>query len=283
VNQDRCIAHTGTSEDIGEGRFVFGTFDGHGQHGEYVSQYLIDNLVQKIASEKKFNDDVKKNLKKVCVGLEKDLEKSVKNKNFLMFSGSTGVICFLDQHKKKIWCANVGDSRAVMARETAEDGAFEVIELSQDQKPELPAERERIEKMGGRVEQIQHDDDDYYDDGFEEPYRVWLKHQDIPGLAMARSFGDLVVKKLGVIAEPVVEEFDHTIDDICIAAGSDGIWDFMSNEKVLKMALEKKKVCKGSDEAAQQACDEIVSTAVAQWEENEEVIDDCSAVVAFFK
>jgi hypothetical protein len=31
---------------------------------------------------------------------------------------------------------------------------------------------------------------------------VWLKHEDIPGLAMSRSFGDEVAGRVGVIAEP---------------------------------------------------------------------------------
>jgi len=34
------------------------------------------------------------------------------------------------------------------------------------------------------------------------PLRVWLKHEDIPGLAMTRSFGDEVAGRVGVIAEP---------------------------------------------------------------------------------
>ena len=31
---------------------------------------------------------------------------------------------------------------------------------------------------------------------------MWLKHDDIPGLAMTRSFGDEVAARVGVIAEP---------------------------------------------------------------------------------
>jgi hypothetical protein len=31
---------------------------------------------------------------------------------------------------------------------------------------------------------------------------VWLKNEDIPGLAMSRSFGDEVASRVGVIAEP---------------------------------------------------------------------------------
>ena len=34
------------------------------------------------------------------------------------------------------------------------------------------------------------------------PARVWLKHENIPGLAMARSIGDRIAAQVGVIAEP---------------------------------------------------------------------------------
>lgn len=34
------------------------------------------------------------------------------------------------------------------------------------------------------------------------PARVWLKHDNVPGLAMARSMGDSVAGSVGVIAEP---------------------------------------------------------------------------------
>lgn len=40
------------------------------------------------------------------------------------------------------------------------------------------------------------------------PYRVWLKNENIPGLAMARSLGDLVAASVGVSPEPEVLNFE---------------------------------------------------------------------------
>ncbi len=34
------------------------------------------------------------------------------------------------------------------------------------------------------------------------PFRVWTKEQNVPGLAMTRSFGDYVASTVGVISEP---------------------------------------------------------------------------------
>jgi len=45
---------------------------------------------------------------------------------------------------------NAGDSRAVLAKKIGEK--FQAIELSVDHKPELPEERNRIERAGGFVE-----------------------------------------------------------------------------------------------------------------------------------
>lgn len=59
--------------------------------------------------------------------------------------------------------------------------------LSNDHKPELPEEKKRIEKKGGRVEPLYDDYNNPYG-----PYRVWLKKDDLPGLAMSRSIGDEV-------------------------------------------------------------------------------------------
>jgi len=40
------------------------------------------------------------------------------------------------------------------------------------------------------------------------PYRVWLKEEPLPGLAMARSFGDVVASQVGVICDPEIWSFE---------------------------------------------------------------------------
>jgi protein phosphatase/integrin-linked kinase-associated serine/threonine phosphatase 2C len=54
----------------------------------------------------------------------------------------------------KIFCANVGDSRAVLAREVLQDGtkALSGYPLNRDHKANEPDEEERILSNGGRVE-----------------------------------------------------------------------------------------------------------------------------------
>ena len=59
---------------------------------------------------------------------------------------------------------------------------------------------------------------------------------------------------------------------------SDGVWDFMDNEKVMKIA--NKYYINNNPEGF---CQEIIGNASYRWEKEEEVIDDITAVIVFFK
>lgn len=58
-----------------------------------------------------------------------------------------------------------------------------------------------------------------------EPHiqRVWLPHNDSPGLAMSRALGDFVLKKHGIIPIPDVSHRRLTCDDRFILLASDGV------------------------------------------------------------
>ena len=43
-----------------------------------------------------------------------------------------------------------------------------------------------------------------YDGNQIGPQRVWLKYENVPGLAMSRSFGDEVAHSVGVSSEPEI-------------------------------------------------------------------------------
>jgi protein phosphatase 2C family protein 2/3 len=58
-------------------------------------------------------------------------------------SGSCAILLLLTEYK--VWVANVGDSRAVLASDQG------VQQLSRDHKPNDPMEAQRIQKAGGSV------------------------------------------------------------------------------------------------------------------------------------
>lgn len=45
------------------------------------------------------------------------------------------------------------------------------------------------------------------------PLRVWVKEDEVPGLAMSRSIGDKVAQSVGVIPDPEILEYELTPND----------------------------------------------------------------------
>lgn len=62
-----------------------------------------------------------------------------------MMTGCTANVCIIDENEKKIYCGNSGDSRGVLCRNGV------AYALSEDHKPELEGERNRIYKADGWV------------------------------------------------------------------------------------------------------------------------------------
>jgi serine/threonine protein phosphatase PrpC len=137
-------------------------------------------------------------------------------------SGCTAISIFIVDNK--LICANAGDSRAILV---VEKEGYHIVPLSRDHKPELDDEKRRINKAGGSVEK-------YIDNGLKlGPFRVWIKNESYPGLAMSRSIGDFVAASVGVTCEPEISEC--VINEFCkyLVLASDGLWEFMKNEEVM--------------------------------------------------
>ena len=145
------------------------------------------------------------------------------------------------------------------------------IALSRDHKPDERDESKRILKRGGRVEAYQDEEGNPLG-----PARVWLAEEDIPGLAMSRSIGDLVAASVGCIYEPEILDYQITAEDKFVVIGSDGIFEFMPNEEVVRIVVP---FYKSGD--IQGACDELVKAAKQTWLQEEEVIDDITCVIVF--
>jgi len=143
------------------------------------------------------------------------------------------------------------------------------VALSSDQKPEREDEKKRIIECKGRVEACKGPRGE--DIG---PPRVWLSHQDVPGLAMTRSFGDLVAASVGVIAKPEIWERDITADDKFLILASDGVWEFISNQEAVDIAVAAMSV--GGPDAAVKA---LVEESTKRWHQEEEVVDDITCLI----
>lgn len=62
-----------------------------------------------------------------------------------------------------------------------------------------------------------------------------MKEENIPGLAMSRSIGDRIASSVGVIPEPEFFELELNKDDKFIVIASDGIWEFIDNNKCVEI------------------------------------------------
>ena len=117
--------------------------------------------------------------------------------------------------------------------------------LSRDHKPDDPEEARVILSNNGRI-------DSYRDQLGNQigPMRVWLKNEDIPGLAMTRSFGDAMAARVGVNAVPEIKEFTLQPEDKIIVLASDGVWEFLQNQDVANIVypffLQKNAILQGT-------------------------------------
>ncbi len=191
------------------------------------------------------------------------------------FSGTTLNSVLIS--KNMVVCANIGDSRAIIAsRETDLNGVTKWFAraISHDHKPDAPQEYQRIINSQGRVES-------YLDEKGNPmgPKRVWKKDQNLPGLAMSRALGDKSASEAGVICTPEIIQETLRESDKALIMGSDGIWEHLPNEKVAQIVGE---YYEKNDVVA--ACEKLTKEAVKEWEEKAggEVVDDITAIVVFF-
>jgi serine/threonine protein phosphatase PrpC len=169
----------------------------------------------------------------------------------------------------KVFCANVGDSRAVLTRE--KNGHVEGIPLNRDHKANEPDEEKRILMHGGRIEAFK--DQHGRPMG---PSRVWHLNENIPGLAMSRSFGDHAAAEVGVIAEPEILEMNLTEEDKFIVIASDGVWEFLSNDDVSKIVYPHYV-----NNSAEKAAEALIRESLKKWKEEESVVDDITCIIIF--
>ena len=147
-----------------------------------------------------------------------------------------------------------------------------IFNLSNDLKPTLPLEKKRIIENGGRVEKYKEDDGTT-----NGPYRVWVQDEMYPGLAMSRSIGDFIASSVGVIPNPEIIEYNINKSSKYMIIASDGIWQFMSNEKVMNISNQYYPKKDPMD-----LCNELIREANISWNNKGLPRDDITVLVVYF-
>ncbi|KAL0691656.1 hypothetical protein Bca4012_091335 [Brassica carinata] len=128
----------------------------------------------------------------------------------------------------KIYVANVGESRAVLAvkdrnRVLAEDLSYDQMPFREDE-----CERIRIYKTWANEESEGGD-----------PPRLWVLNGMYPGTAFTRSVGDCTAEGIGVTAEPEVSMVHLSPNHLFFVVASDGIFEFLPSQAVVDMVIYK--------------------------------------------
>ena len=225
-HEDKNLKYRQSMEDIGVTlpnltndykTSLFGIFDGHG--GNDVVKYIKDRVPEII----------KKNLIDLCpiekcfINAFNKIDEELKFYDS-EYTGSTATLVLIQDNK--IYCANVGDSRAYIIYDN------NIKQITVDHKCSVPEEAERIIKAGGKI----------------------TKNRVQGQLVLSRSLGDLYVKKYGVTNLPDISmnKIDYNIKYVVIA--SDGVWDVVDENTVLNMSKMKKN--------AEDFCKELVKLAI---------------------
>uniref|UniRef100_A0A5B6ZL91 protein-serine/threonine phosphatase n=1 Tax=Davidia involucrata TaxID=16924 RepID=A0A5B6ZL91_DAVIN len=217
---------------------LFAIYDGH--LGDSVPAYLQKHLFSNILKEEEFWTDPNRSISKAY---ERTDQAILSHSPDLGRGGSTAVTAIII-NGRKLWVANVGDSRAVLSR------GGQAIQMSIDHEPNT--ERGSIENRGGFVSNMPGD-------------VARVNGQ----LAVSRAFGDKNLKS-HLRSDPDVTNADIDVDIDLLILASDGLWKVMSNQEAVDIA----KKIKDPQKAAKQLAAEAV---------NRESKDDISCIVVRFK
>lgn len=289
VNQDRSFI---LQLPGGEGDFIMGIFDGHGDQGHVTSHYVSSRLpaiLSRAIATKAPDDEVaiRQILRDAFLQVDSDVDAFGAPFDMSM-SGCTANVAL--RRGNRLFVANTGDSLAFVVSSDRSTGTHDIVYMTSKHKPDFPEERARVEGAGGKV--------------YEPP--LWAtgdsprvlspltKEEEeagvLPfGLAMSRSIGDRELKDTGVIADPTIDVVDlgslkTDNADIFVVAATDGLYDHVVPEE---LAAHLGKALHGDESTSQplllSAMKEMIMKASKVWLElmrGEVYRDDITIAVA---
>lgn len=200
---------------------LFAIFDGH--LGDGVPAYLQTHLFPNILKEEEFWVDPGRSITKAY---EKTDQAILSQTSDLARGGSTAVTAILI-NGRRLWIANLGDSRAVLSR------GGQAIQMTVDHEPNT--EKSIIENKGGFVSNMP---------------------GDVPRvngqLAVSRAFGDKSLKS-HLRSDPDVRDANIDVNVDVLILASDGLWKVMSNQEAVDIARKVKDPQKAAKQLAAEA------------------------------
>ncbi|CAJ1949697.1 unnamed protein product [Cylindrotheca closterium] len=207
-------------------------FDGHGVQGHIVASHVLHEFPKLLASKlealRMSEDHEVPDAIIIQMLKESFVEVDIYGTPNFLLGGTTGSVTL--RLGSKLYIANVGDSQTMVfsmpnngttIRTTA--GPLQDVDIrfaTRKDKALLPDERDRIEKLGGKIHVNPHSNESVV-----VVYSVAAR--DTIMLAMSRSIGDWEWKVVGVTAEPLVDvvHLNQLPPNSFLMAASDGVWD----------------------------------------------------------
>lgn len=245
-----------------DGVQVYGVFDGHGPFGHLVSFRLVQSVPSLLVASKHYGVNWKSALAEAFILAQAELLKFSREQDInVEASGASGTVVVV--HNLHIHTAHIGDSGALLA--CWNKSASRVVSGTQDHKPEIPAERQRLETAGSEVRQVD-----------EDTYRIYKPGTGFPGLTMSRAFGDTSCK--GVLQVPDYSVYEmQSAEELYIIIASDGVWEFLSYSTLAEYTAKKLRL-KGPFEVARF----VVQSSRSQWNSaygGDDYCDDITTLV----
>lgn len=236
---------------------LISVFDGHGVHGNEISNYLHIVLPNLILNHPSFPSEIDSVLRESFFKCNTYLHQYCESIQInTELSGSTCTIIII--HNSILYICNIGDSKAIIS-----DNKGQAYKLTVDHKPSNPIEMERITKSGGEVKKLEN----------ESAYRIFIKNMRMPGISVSRAFGDSIAQTIGVTVDPDISKRNISEDDLFLIVCSDGVWEFLTELNALDIVT-----------AAEHPASVLAEKAWDKWIEIEiDAADDITAVVLNLK
>ncbi|KAI5076113.1 hypothetical protein GOP47_0008178 [Adiantum capillus-veneris] len=252
----------------------FGVFDGHG--GIAVAEMLKNDFWSAYRKRLPGSDPVKATIAAylefdtVTLAQPKGLFGALRERGVggsrCGSTAATAVLLPFSDGKQQLIAANVGDARVVLSR------GSKALQLSFDHKPNVEAERKRIEAKNPTPR---------------KPLVVNVEGTWRVGglLALSRAFGDAYLKDwsdgkvdgarggFGLNAEPTVAVETLSSDDDFLILGTDGLFEKLPNQEIVDFCRNARATSSA----------ESIAKQLIQLAQKRGVTDDISAVVVFLR
>ncbi|XP_053672055.1 uncharacterized protein LOC128722222 [Anopheles nili] len=295
------VAYQQTENDQNLEYAYFGIYDGHG--GAEASLYAKEHLMNAIVNQKLFwsdnDDEVLKSIREGYIqthySMWREQDKWPKTSSGLpSTAGTTASIAFI--RRGKIYIGHVGDSGIVLGyqndKESAHDGRWAAMPLTEDHKPESYAEKMRIMRSGGKVVTKSGVPRVVWNRpriGHKGPVRRSTPIDEIPFLAVARSLGDLWSYNSAMDEFVVSPEPDVSVIAIdpkkyrCLIFGTDGLWNVMSPKNAVEIVrnaeMENIRIALEGGREWKNPSKLLVNEALERWSRSNMKADNTSVVI----